>query len=154
MRIRNEELGVRNWLVHTLLVVICFMASMTPAMAQQNSDRISLGFGCLYERGLDVTLSYEYETKYHNAWEYFANGYIKWNECASCGHVCPESFCIGASAGSDTDRFLGGIHLGYEQNYTLRHGWKLFWQVKTDVMIKGEDLFRTGIVLGVKLPVK
>ena len=61
MRIRNEELGVRNWLVHTLLVVICFMASMTPAMAQQNSDRISLGFGCLYERGLDVTLSYEYE---------------------------------------------------------------------------------------------
>ena len=37
MRIRNEELGVRNWLVHTLLVVICFMASMTPAMAQQNS---------------------------------------------------------------------------------------------------------------------
>ena len=109
------------------------------------------------------------------------NGYIKWNECASCGHVCPESFwnnyrsygfgfaykpCvargrnhhgnmrIGASAGSDTDRFLGGIHLGYEQNYTLRHGWKLFWQVKTDVMIKGEDLFRTGIVLGVKLPVK
>ena len=54
MRIRNEELGVRNWLVHTLLVVICFMASMTPAMAQQNSDRISLGFGCLYERGLDV----------------------------------------------------------------------------------------------------
>ena len=141
----------------------------------------SLGFGCLYERGLDVTLSYEHETKYHNAWEYFANGYIKWDECASCGHVCPESFwnnyrsygfgfaykpCvargrnhhgnmrIGASAGSDTDRFLGGIHLGYEHNYTLRHGWKLFWQVKTDVMIKGEDLFRTGIVLGVKLPVK
>ena len=47
MRIRNEELGVRNWLVHNLLVVICFMASMTPAMAQQNSDRISLGCGCL-----------------------------------------------------------------------------------------------------------
>ena len=45
MRIRNEELGVRNWLVHTLLVVICFMASMTPAMAQQNSDRISMKLG-------------------------------------------------------------------------------------------------------------
>lgn len=112
---------------------------------------------------------------------FFANGYLKWDECASCKHICPESFwrnyrsygfgvaykpCvargrnhygnvrIGASAGSDTNRFLGGIHLGYEQNYTLRHGWKLFWQVKTDVMIKGEDLFRTGIVLGVKLPVK
>ena len=128
-----------------------------------------------------MTLSYEHETRYHNAWEYFANGYIKWDECASCGHVCPESFwnnyrsygfgiaykpClargrnhhgnmrIGASGGSDTHDFMGGIHLGYEHNYTLRHGWKLFWQVKTDVMIKGEDLFRTGIVMGVKLPVK
>ena len=100
---KNEELtigkrssaskGKANGLAHTLLlIVICFMASMTPAMAQQNSGRISLGFGCLYERGLDVTLSYEHETKYHNAWEYFANGYIKWDECASCGHVCPESF--------------------------------------------------------------
>lgn len=179
---RSAAKGKANRLAHTLLlIVVCFMASMTSVKAQQNSDRISLGFGCLYERGLDVTLSYEHETKYHNAWEYFANGYIKWNECASCGHVCPESFwnnyrsygfgfaykpCvvrgrnhhgnmrIGASAGSDTDRFLGGIHLGYEHNYTLRHGCKLFWQVKTDVMIKGEDLFRTGIVLGVKLPVK
>ena len=59
---------------------------------------------------------------------------------------------IGASAGSDTHRFLGGIHLGYEHNYVLRGGWQLFCQVKTDLMIKGEDLFRTGIVLGVKLP--
>lgn len=169
-------------LAHTLLLIaICLMANMTSVKAQQNSDRISLGFGCLYERGLDVTLSYEHETKYHNAWEYFVNGYIKWDECASCGHVCPESFwnnyrsygfgfaykpCVargrnhhgnmrlGASGGSDTHDFLGGIHLGYEHNYTLSHGWKLFWQVKTDVMIKGEDLFRTGIVLGVKLPVK
>ena len=32
--------------------------------------------------------------------------------------------------------------------------WKLYWQVKGDIMIKGEDLFRTGVVLGVKLPVK
>ena len=179
---RESQCRMKKSLAHTLLlIVICFMASMTPAMAQQNSGRISLGFGCLYERGLDVTLSYEHETRYHNAWEYFANGYIKWDECASCGHVCPESFwnnyrsygfgiaykpCvargrnhhgnmrIGASGGSDTHDFMGGIHLGYEHNYTLRHGWKLFWQVKTDVMIKGEDLFRTGIVLGVKLPVK
>ena len=58
----REKFNINNRLAHTLLVVICFMASMKPAMAQQNSDRISLGFGCLYERGLDVTLSYEHET--------------------------------------------------------------------------------------------
>ena len=46
------------------------------------------------------------------------------------------------------DRLIGTAPVSYT------HLWKLFWQVKTDVMIKGEDLFRTGIVLGVKLPVK
>ena len=144
-----------------------------------NSDRLSLGIGCLYQNGLDLTLSYEHKGKYHHTWEIFANGYLKWDECESCGHICPESFwknyrsygvgvaykpCvvrgrnhygnvrIGASAGSDTHRFLGGIHFGYEHNYVLCGGWQLFCQVKTDLMIKGEDLFRTGIVLGIKLP--
>lgn len=161
------------------LLTALALAFATAVHAQTNSDRLSLGFGALYERGLDVTLSYEHETRYHNAWEYFVNAYIKWDDCPSCGHVCPESFwnnyrsygfgiaykpCvsrgrnhygnfrIGTSAGSDTHRFLGGVHLGYEHNYVLRGGWRLYWQAKTDVMIKGEDLFRTGIVLGVKLP--
>ena len=49
---------------------------------------------------------------------------------------------------------LGGIHVGYEHSYALRKGWKLFWQAKCDLMIKGEDLFRTGIVIGVKIPTK
>ena len=169
--------GRKKWLVVAALAVMNTLA----IHAQTNSDRISVGVGALYERGLDLTISYEHETKYHNAWEYFANGYIKWSDCKSCGHVCPESFwknyrsygfgiaykpCvtrgrnhhgnlrIGASAGSDTKEFLGGAHVGYEHNYTLRDGWKLYWQVKSDIMIKGEDLFRTGVVLGVKLPVK
>lgn len=60
--------------------------------AQNNSDRLSLGVGCLYQNGLDLTLSYEHEGKYHHAWEFFANAYIKWAECASCKHICPESF--------------------------------------------------------------
>ena len=62
------------------------------SFAQSHSDRISFGVGALYERGFDATLSWEHETKYHNAWEYFVNGYIKWDDCESCRHVCPESF--------------------------------------------------------------
>ena len=165
----------------SIMMAVALIATASTTKAQTNSDRISVGVGALYERGLDMTLSYEHETKYHNAWEYFANGYIKWDECQSCGHICPDSFwrnyrsygfgiaykpCvtrgrnhhgnlrIGASAGSDTKDFLGGAHFGYEHNYTLRGGWKLYWQVKNDIMIKGKDLFRTGVVLGVKLPVK
>ena len=103
-------------IVLALVTIIAFAVS---GKAQSNSDRLSLGIGCLYQNGLDLTLSYER---------------------------------IGASAGSDTHRFLGGIHFGYEHNYVLCGGWQLFCQVKTDLMIKGEDLFRTGIVLGIKLP--
>ncbi len=164
--------------ISLMIACLCFAMS---ASAQRNSDRVSLGVGLLYENGLDATIAYEHELNYHNAAEVFANGYLKWTDCSSCGHICPESFwrnyrscslgiaykpCvvrgrnhfgnvrIGASLGSDTERFLAGIHIGYEHNYVLRSGWVLYWQVKSDMMIKGQDLFRTGVVLGFKIPVK
>lgn len=164
-----------------LLTVVCTIVLSVSAFAQSGSGRVSLGTGLLYENGWDVTLAYEHETKYHNAWEFFGNVYLKWDECEDCGHVCPELFwnhyntwgvgaaykpCVfrsrnhhgnlrlGGSLGSDRDKVLGGIHVGYEHSYALRKGWKLFWQAKCDLMIKGEDLFRTGIVIGVKIPTK
>lgn len=163
-----------------LMIMAVMLLCVTSSYAQIGSNRISLGAGLLYERGCDLTLSYEHETKYHNAWEFFANGYLKWDECPSCGHICPDSFwknyrsygfgiaykpCVvrgrnnygnvrfGASAGSDTNKFVGGVHIGYEHNYVLRSGWQLFWQVKSDVMIKGKDLFRTGGVIGIKVDI-
>ena len=59
---------------------------------------------------------------------------------------------IGASLGSNTDKFLGGIHLGYEHNYSLRGGWRIFWQVKGDCLINNPDLFRVGATVGVAIP--
>lgn len=164
-----------------LMILVAVLAVSATAFAGDRDGRVSFGIGLLYESGLDATLSYERENAYHNAWEFFANGYLKWDKCASCGHVCPDSFwknyrswsigaaykpCVvrgrnhygsfrfGGSLGSDTHRVLGGVHAGYEHNYRLRGGWQVYWQVKSDLMIKGKDLFRTGIVLGVKLPVK
>ena len=55
----------------SMIAVICMSVS---AVAQSHSDRITFGMGLLYENGLDATLSWEHETKYHNAWEYFVNG--------------------------------------------------------------------------------
>lgn len=164
-----------------LMIFVAVLAVSATAFAGDRDGRVSFGVGLLYENGLDATLSYERENAYHNAWEFFANGYLKWDKCASCGHVCPDSFwknyrswsigaaykpCVvrgrnhygsfrfGGSLGSDTHRVLGGVHAGYEHNYRLRGGWQVYWQVKSDLMIKGKDLFRTGIVLGVNLPVK
>jgi hypothetical protein len=163
-----------------LILLALAIASLSfHSYAGDNDGRVQLGVGLLYENGMDVTVGYEHETHYHNAWEFFANGYLKWADCESCGHICPKSFwrnyntwslgvaykpCvyrgknhhgnfrIGGSLGSDTHKVLGGIHAGYEHSYNIGKGWELFWQVKTDVMIKGEDLFRSGVCLGFKIP--
>ena len=164
-----------------LLTVLVAIGMTTGSKAEDRSTRVSLNTGLLYERGWDATVSVERETRYHNVWEYFANAYLKWEDCPSCQHVCPESFwhsyntwnigfaykpmvCrsrnttghmrFGASIGSDTDHVIGGIHIGYEHDYTLRNGIVLFWQCKSDLMPGGKDLFRTGASLGIKFPVK
>ncbi len=138
---------------------------------------MQIGAGLLYENGLELTLGYEKETRHHNAWEFFGNVYLKWDKCADCGHVCPDSFwknyrtwsvgaaykpCVfrgrnnhgnlrlGGSVGSDLHEVIGGIHAGYEHSYVMRGGWQLFWQVKTEFVINGEDRFKTGIGIGVK----
>ena len=51
----------------SLMMGLCVSVS---SFAQSHSDRISVGVGALYQRGLDATISWEHETRYHNAWEY------------------------------------------------------------------------------------
>nr|WP_222621156.1 hypothetical protein [Butyricimonas hominis] len=165
----------------TILLTITCMCICLGASAQRNSGRLSLGAGLLYKNGAEMTLAYEHEMNYRHIWEFFANGYLQWSDCRTCGHICPESFwknyrtwgigaaykpCVirgrnhygslrlGASGGSDTEKFVAGIHLGYEHSYVLRSGWIFYWQVKNDVIIRGADLFRTGVALGIKLPIK
>ena len=160
-----------------LFALMAVVAMCNSVFASDKDGRIQIGAGLLYENGLELTVGYEKETKHHNAWEFFANGYIKWDKCGDCGHVCPDSFwknyrtwsvgaaykpCVyrgrnnhgnlrfGASLGSDTHEVIGGIHAGYEHSYVMRGGWKLFWQAKTEFVINGEDWFKTGIAIGVK----
>ena len=147
--------------------------------AQMNNNHLLLSAGALYERGLDATVSYEHGGRYHNAWEYFGMVYLKYEDDPEAGHITRESFwhsyntwhvgvaykpCvirgrnhhgnvrIGASGGSDRHDFVGGIHVGYEHSYALKGGFELFFRLKEDVIIEGRDLFRTGVSLGVKLP--
>ena len=162
----------------SLFLTLAVMA--LSASAQANANRIMIGGGALYERGVDATVAWEHETNYHNAWEFYANGYLKWDICPSCGYVCKESFwhnyrtwglgvaykpCVwrsrnehgnlrlGASCGSNTHDVLAGLHVGYEQHWALRSGWAIYCQIKCDIMLPNrQDLFREGLCVGVKLP--
>lgn len=163
-----------------MAVTLLFFAANGMAYAQSaNQNRLMLSAGLLYERGLDATLAWEHETRYHHAWEFFASAYTKFQKDEVAGHYTKDSFwksyntwnvgvaykpCIsrgrnhygslriGASAGSDTHEFIGFIHVGYEHTYALRSGWALFFQLREDVSIPGKDNFRTGFGLGVKCP--
>ncbi len=162
-----------------LAAIMALTVSSAFAQMSSNVNHLNIAVGALYERGLDATISYEHETRYHHAWEYFANGYIQWAEDPDAGHVTKQSFwhnyftysigiaykpCvvrgrnhhgnlrIGVSGGSDTEKMIGAAHIGYEHTYALRNGFQVFWQIKEDVVLRGEDLFRTGVALGVKLP--
>lgn len=168
-----------RYLPVAMLVAVLVLLSTTRSFGQTNNNHLLFSMGALYERGVDATIAYEHGSKYHNAWEYFAIGYLKYAEDPNAGHITKQSFwhtynswhvgicykpCVnrgrnhhgnarlGASGGSDRHEFVGGIHVGYEHTYALKHGWELFFQVKEDVIIKGEDLFRTGVSLGIKLP--
>ena len=76
------------------LFAIMMACTVYSAFAQMSSNVNHLNFavGALYERGFDATLSYEHETRYHHAWEYFLNGYIKWAVDPDAGHVTRQSF--------------------------------------------------------------
>ena len=149
-------------------------------LAQMNNNHLMLDVGALYERGFETTLAYEHGSKYHNSWEYFATYYIKYDEDPEAGHITRKSFwhsynswhvgiaykpCVnrgrnhhgnvrlGVSCGSNLSDVVGGIHVGYEHSFALKHGWELFFQVKGDVILpRHGDLFRTGATFGVKLP--
>ena len=169
---------------HIKLLFVCALVwtvsgIFSPAVFAQSEKHLQIGVGASYPRGLEATVSYERELKYHNAWEVFGNYYIKYDKDKTYGHVTKTTFwhnyhtwsvgaaykpcfvrgrnhhgnaVLGASGGSDNDHFVGGVHVGYEHTYYLQKGWALFWQVREDVMFRARDRFRTGASVGVKIP--
>lgn len=130
------------------ILVIAFVCVGT-LHAQSHGNHIMVGVGGSYPRGVEATIAYEHETEYHSAWEYFATGYLKYEEDPEAGHITNESFwhsyntwtvgaaykpCvsrgrnhhgnfrIGVSVGSDLDKVISAGHLGYEHTYNLYNG--------------------------------
>ena len=167
-----------------IVALLAFLLSLmvpTASSAQQsaNYNHLHLAVGALYERGLDVTVGYTHETRYQNAWEYFANFYLKYADDPLAGHITKDSFwnsynswllgiaykpCvsrgrnwhgnfrIGALCGSDTKKIIGGATVGYEHTFALYSGWEFFFLVKSDMIIRGKDFFRTGAEIGFMVP--
>lgn len=168
---------IRRFACFCLIITLSLFANV--AVAQTHGNHIMVDLGVSYPKGFEGTLAYEHEMNYHNAMEYFAGYYIKYDKDPEAGYVTKESFLhsynmwtvglaykpcvtrgrnhhgnirIGVSGGSDLHQAVGVGSLGYEHTFNLYNGWSVFFQVKEDVTMKGEDLFRTGATLGVKIP--
>ena len=162
-----------------MVILVIALSAVGSLRAQSHGNHVMVGIGGSYPRGLDATITYEHETEYHSAWEYFMAGYLKYETDPQAGHITNKSFwqsyntwtvgaaykpCvargrnhhgnvrIGVSCGSDLHKVIGAGHVGYEHTFNLYDGWSVFFQVKEDVVIRGKDTFRTGVSVGVKIP--
>lgn len=162
------------------LSVLCLTCVFSlSALGQSHGDHLMIGIGSSYPRGFEATLAYEHEKSYHSAIEYFASYYIQYKVDPEAGYVTRQSFwhnyniwtvgfaykpCVvrgrnhhgnirvGVSGGSDLYKFVGVGSLGYEHTFNLYSGWSIFFQVKEDVTMRGNNLFRTGGAIGIKIP--
>ena len=155
-------------------MITVVLLSTVLARAQDNSHRIGVGVGGFYRSAASATLFWEHETRYHNAWEFFAACSMKlnnledigsnyrfwgigaaWKPCVYRARNRYGSARIGVSLGAAPTDFLAGIHTGWQHSYALRRGWQFYWQAGVDLMIpKRDDLFRVGAGVGIKMPVR
>ena len=156
------------------LMIAVVLLTTVMAKAQDNSNRIGVGLGGFYRPAASATLFWEHETRYHNAWEFFATGSLKlddiedlganyrcwgvgaaWKPCVFRARNRFGSARIGVSLGAAPTDFLAGIHAGWQHSYALRKGWQFYWQAGVDVMLpRRDDLFRFGAGVGIKMPVR
>ena len=151
-----------------LMVAVLLMTAVM-AKAQDNTNRIGVGLGGYYRPAASMTLFWEHETRYHNAWEFFAEGRVlfhgdlsqlsqvsqiwdsagkqwgvgaAWKPCVYRARNRYGSARIGVTLGAAPTDFLAGIHAGWQHSYALRKGWQFYWQAGVDLMIpKRYDLF-------------
>ncbi|MBR4134331.1 MAG: hypothetical protein IKU04_07400 [Bacteroidales bacterium] len=157
-----------------IIMIATVLLSTVLARAQDNSNRIGVGVGAFYRPAASASLFWEHETRYHNAWEFFATGSLKlddidelganyrcwgvgaaWKPCVFRARNRYGSARIGVSLGAAPTDFLAGIHAGWQHSYALRSGWQFYWQAGVDVMLpRRDDLFRFGAGVGIKMPVR
>lgn len=95
--------------------------------AQSRSNRIMAGVGAQYPRGLEATIGWEHETRNHNAWEYFAETYLKYEDDPDVGHITRQSFwnsynTWGVGVAYKPCVIRGGVRHGRNQYGSLRLG--------------------------------
>lgn len=160
-----------------LLALLAIAGGRT--MAGENDRYVGINTGVLYPRIFNITVQYEFETKYHNAWEVYFDYATQWDKCKTCGKVCMDSFWkedyaygvglaykptfsrgknsfgrfrFGTDLGASRRNFALGVEVGLEWVWTLRNRMQIVFQQKNEVTFWAKPRFKNGALVGFRIP--
>ena len=161
------------------MIILLIAAVVTPAKAGDGDKHVGLQAGLMYPGVLNGVLSVDFETRYHNAFEFYIDAFTEWKDCRDCGKVCKESFWksnyalgvgaaykpvvhrsrnsvgrfrIGADIGTCSREFALGIEAGYEYVWTFKNNVQFVLQQKNELTFWGRPTWKFGGMVGFRLP--
>lgn len=157
-----------------LIYLLCAVAALiisTPAVADETS-KLTVNVGVLAPYTMDANIGYEHHLNYGNAFEIFANAGNHWHTPV-CHNFWKGYFWDGGviykhrlakfkngnlrilggvNAGAERKEFFFGVEAGFEYNYVFKNDWEFSVTQKNTVNFPHGDLFRNGLLVGVKIP--
>lgn len=150
-----------------LIGLVCAIAVDT-ANAE---NRFTVNAGFLFPATLDATVGYEYNFSYGRAFEvfgelgnhrkvgegqfwkgYFWNGGLLYKYQLKRFKNSNFSFRAGPVLGAVQKEFFLGLEAGFEYDYVFANGIELSLIQKNNVCFLHGDLFRNGLMVGIKIP--
>lgn len=153
------------------LNILCALAAFIAVHAQDTS-RLNVKAGIQAPYTLDATIGYEMPVGNGNAIEIFGEAGNHW-QTPVChrfwkGHYWDGGFAYkkqvrqykngnlrltgGVYVGSDKGNVFFGAELGLEYNYVFSNNWVFTVTEKNNFNFLHGDLFRNGLMVGVKIP--
>ena len=123
----------------TLITVLCGRMK-----AGENDTYFGFNAGVLYPRIFNITAQYEFESKYHNAWEIYLDYATQWNKCRTCGKVCMDSFW--------KEEYAYGLGVAYKPVFTRGKNSFGRFRFGTDPKLRLGRRGRTGVDLDAAQP--
>lgn len=147
-------------------------------LAGEGDINLTLSGGFLHKKTINTVIALEFNRKYHNAFEVYIdmeNSYktpIKkilskstlisypsigvgavWKPTAYTWKNAVLRYRIGGDIGANKKNFQASIELGLEYSYYLKNGISLFLNQKNEFTFWNRNHFRTGINIGLKVPI-
>jgi hypothetical protein len=153
------------------LLIILFFSLTAYSFAGDGDKFFNITGGVMYRNTANAVIGMEFETKYHHAWEIYADlttifsNENFWNyKTIAAGAAYKPAFYrwknanlrarFGADIGTDEGHsFYASIDVGLEFSYSFRNRMQLVIMQKNDFAFWTRENFKNGFLIGLKIPI-